>query len=595
MENKNYAYNPNLESVLKEINDLNLSAQNQYLVDNGFNKLKRNLKFLIKYDKDQEKALNALKEKMNSWGSGCKKKDENWIKQWQEKIDKNGFREQNAYLVSNGFDNLLRNFKKLKKFNGDQEKALNALNQKKACWGGGCKKKDENWIKQWQEKIDKNGFREQNAYLVSNGFDNLLRNFKKLKKFNGDQEKALNALNQKKACWGGGCKKKDENWIKQWQEKIDKNGFREQNAYLVSNGFDNLLRNFKKLKKFNGDQEKALNALNQKKACWGGGCKKKDENWIKQWQEKIDKNGLKEQNAYLVSNGFDNLRRNFKKLEKFEGDKEKALNALIKLKYKWELMKKAYNDEKQKILLNEINKLGYSSQNEILISKGFTNLKLNLKVLLKCKGVLEKSLNLVNKRCEIRELKKLFKVDESHKLNAKKVHDPELRKKLKEEIKSSLIREIDQSAKTIYLDGNNLLFLNPIIRKLCLQQKRIKAENAIEELAIEFSMTFGIHHLVLIFDKTNNPKTLEIGSLKFTVCSAIPNFYTSDDALVNLISGLSSHDDILIITSDLDLQIRLKEKGVKMIMKSGCWFKIMKEKLEKFNEIISKVEKGIEN
>ena len=461
MENKNYAYNPNLESVLKEINDLNLSAQNQYLVDNGFNKLKRNLKFLIKYDKDQEKALNALKEKMNSWGSGCKKKDENWIKQWQEKIDKNGFREQNAYLVSNGFDNLLRNFKKLKKFNGDQEKALNALKEKMNSWGSGCKKKDENWIKQWQEKIDKNG--------------------------------------------------------------------------------------------------------------------------------------LKEQNAYLVSNGFDNLRRNFKKLEKFEGDKEKALNALIKLKYKWELMKKAYNDEKQKILLNEINKLGYSSQNEILISKGFTNLKLNLKVLLKCKGVLEKSLNLVNKRCEIRELKKLFKVDESHKLNAKKVHDQELRKKLKEEIKSSLIREIDQSAKTIYLDGNNLLFLNPIIRKLCLQQKRIKAENAIEELAIEFSMTFGIHHLVLIFDKTNNPKTLEIGSLKFTVCSAIPNFNTSDDALVNLISGLSSHDDILIITSDLDLQIRLKEKGVKMIMKSGCWFKIMKEKLEKFNEIISKVEKGIEN
>ena len=189
----------------------------------------------------------------------------------------------------------------------------------------------------------------------------------------------------------------------------------------------------------------------------------------------------------------------------------------------------------------------------------------------------------------------MFKVDESQKLNAKKVHDQELRKKLKEEIKSSLIREIDKSAKTIYLYGNNLLFLNPIIRKLCLQQKRIKAENAIEELAIEFSMTFGIHHLVLIFDKTNNPKTLEIGSLKFTVCSAIPNFNTSDDALVNLISGLSSHDDILIITSDLDLQIRLKEKGVKMIMKSGCWFKIMKEKLEKFNEIISKVEKGIEN
>ena len=207
-----------------------------------------------------------------------------------------------------------------------------------------------------------------------------------------------------------------------------------QNQYLVDNGFNKLKRNLKFLIKYDKDQEKALNALKEKMNSWGGGCKKKDENWIKQWQEKIDKNGLKEQNAYLVSNGFDNLRRNFKKLEKFEGDKEKALNALIKLKYKWELMKKAYNDEKQKILLNEINKLGYSSQNEILISKGFTNLKLNLKVLLKCKGVLEKSLNLVNKRCEIRELKKLFKVDESHKLNAKKVHDPELRKKLKEEI-----------------------------------------------------------------------------------------------------------------------------------------------------------------
>jgi len=53
--------------------------------------------------------------------------------------------------------------------------------------------------------------------------------------------------------------------------------------------------------------------------------------------------------------------------------------------------------------------------------------------------------------------------------------------------------------------------------------------------------------------------------------------------------GLSALENVLVVTSDVGLQIRLKEKGVKMIMRPGAWFKVIKSKFgeEKYKQIVS--------
>ena len=357
-----------------------------------------------------------------------------------------------------------------------------------------------------------------------------------------------------------------------------------QNQYLVDNGFCKLKRNLKFLLNFEKNQENALAALKEKNTSW----KNKDENCLKKLQERIEKMNFQDQNAFLVSKGFQKIRKNFKKLEKFNGDKDKALESLIKQREKCMNMKKRFKEAKDKIFSEEIIKLGYSLQNETLMSKGFTNPRLNLKVLTKSKGDILKALELIQKKCEIRELKSKLRGDVSPD-SMKKRHERENKKNLREEFKTWLLKEVKPNTKIVYLDGNNMFFVNSFIRKLCLNHKTKEAEILIGELAIEFGKIFGIDQLVLLFDTTNNLSRTTIGSLKFSVCSASPNFKTSDDALVDWMDG-SAHDDILIVTSDLGLQIRLKEKGVKMIMKTGCWFKILKDKLgeEIFSKIISK-------
>jgi len=167
--------------------------------------------------------------------------------------------------------------------------------------------------------------------------------------------------------------------------------------------------------------------------------------------------------------------------------------------------------------------------------------------------------------------------------------DHETRMKLKGEIEPSLLKEIKQGTKTIYLDGNNMLFVDEKLRKLSLNHKRSLAERLIANLATEFGKKNGLENIILIFDKTNNVYSQSFDSLKLSVCSATPNFKTSDDALVDWMGGLSAFDSTLIVTSDVGLQIRLKEKGVQMIMKSGAWFKLVKKTLseEKYAEIVS--------
>ena len=363
-------------------------------------------------------------------------------------------------------------------------------------------------------------------------------------------------------------------------KEITEQNLTTQNQFLVDNGFKKLKRNLRFLLKYEKNQEKALAALKEKKLS----CKTpKNDKKAKKWQERIEKNGHQEQNAFLISKGYNNIHKNCKKLEKFNGDKEKALEALIRLDEKLKKTKNAEKEKKDKLSIEEIDKLGYSTQNEGLFSKGFTKPKLNLKVLVKTKGIFEAALKLIQKKCEKKMLRKLLKDNISSDSWDKKKLDPEIKQKLTEELKTWVLQEIMPNTKIVYLDGVNIFFTNTNIRNLCLQQKAKEAESIISQLAIEFGKLFGIEQLVLVYDKTNNPSNTEIGSQKFSVCSASPNFKTSEEALVEWIGGLNQLDNVLVVTSDLGLQVKLKDKGVKMIMKTGVWFSIIKTKIGKEN------------
>ncbi len=109
-----------------EIANNNLIEQNQFLVENGFIKLKQNLKFLLKHNKDQEKALAALLDKKYVKQQFKGKKNEMELP-YRKKIEENNLSEQNNFLFNNGFCKSKRNFKKLIKYYGNQELALESL------------------------------------------------------------------------------------------------------------------------------------------------------------------------------------------------------------------------------------------------------------------------------------------------------------------------------------------------------------------------------------------------------------------------------------------------------------------------------------
>lgn len=360
-------------------------------------------------------------------------------------------------------------------------------------------------------------------------------------------------------------KNNDELLIK---EIADKN-LTAENKFLIENGFKNLKRNLRLLLKFDKNKEKALSVLKANKL----------KKLSKKYLEKIEKLGFQEQNAFLISKGHLNNQTNCKKLEKFNGDKDKALEALNK---------KTLKDLKNKVISQEINKLGYKTQNESLISNGYTKLDLNLKILKRSKGIFKKALKIIKKKCEKKKIKETLKDIISPDSWNKKMNK-ELKLKLKEEYKSWFLTEIQPNTKIVYVDGVNLIMSNKHIRNLFLKNKSKDAEKILNDLASEFVKLFNIEELVIVFDKINQPLNTNVGSCKFSTKFACPNFKTTEEALYNWVGGLSNYDNVLIVSSDLGLQMKLKEKGVKMTMKVTCWVNVLKKKLgkEKFKKMFS--------
>lgn len=266
-------------------------------------------------------------------------------------------------------------------------------------------------------------------------------------------------------------------------------------------------------------------------------------------------------------------------------------------------------------ILEQIDALGWHDQNTILVEAGFTKFSQNLSLLKKNEGDLDRVLQILKEKQEKKAKKGKVKQpeefisseDEKHYEEKEKKH-----KKKKETIEEEK-NERDEKPKKekkekrpkredpeflkkyeewpadvtkVFLDGNNMLFVDRNIMKMQLARKKKQAERAVSNLAMAHLTTIGGFNTVLVYDSTRQvSKNVLLAKGKqqeYVVCSASPGYSTSDDALVDWMNK-EAVERTLVVTSDRELQRRLNEKNVKYIMKTGNWFKLVKAALGEEN------------
>jgi len=130
----------------------------------------------------------------------------------------------------------------------------------------------------------------------------------------------------------------------------------------------------------------------------------------------------------------------------------------------------------------------------------------------------------------------------------------------------------------IYLDGNNMLFIENQIRALVLQKsKRTTGEQILANIASHFTRSINLRNAgfqtVLMFDASNlhgiTDQNIQV------VSGREIGFGIADDALVSIASALQETDKILFVTSDRELQNRLHDLGM-YVIKSGTFMKCAK-------------------
>jgi len=171
---------------------------------------------------------------------------------------------------------------------------------------------------------------------------------------------------------------------------------------------------------------------------------------------------------------------------------------------------------------------------------------------------------------EERKLRKQQEKEEKHK-----------EKKEKKDKKEVAVLPADLS--TVFVDGNNLIYVLHYVRSLALRRNMAGAERALQVIAQEWSklVEYGV---TLIFDDTNKDEMCG----KFRVCSAKPLFSTSDEALITWAGKLAPEEaaKTLVFTSDRGLTTELAKFGVH-VLKSKSFFEIVAPSLgKKENEFL---------
>jgi len=243
-------------------------------------------------------------------------------------------------------------------------------------------------------------------------------------------------------------------------------------------------------------------------------------------------------------------------------------------------------NQRKATIINEIEKLGYMPQHNYLVANSCSNLKKNLKYLKKFDGDQEKALHYFLE-------KKSLVQDKS---STSSPEDESLEDDYSKEIYSGsgCLGSWPKNVQYFYLDGNNLLFVDNVIRSMAIKKKRRgEAERVFAKLIIKFVELKNIKNTILIFDNTSYKERLSLSSatdetLLFEVESASPKFFNSDDALVCYASDNLNLDKSLFVTSDKGLEQRLLKRGAKNVMKTKIFFKLLQETLgvEQYNELL---------
>lgn len=323
----------------------------------------------------------------------------------------------------------------------------------------------------------------------------------------------------------------------------------------------------------------------------------------------IESLGIKPQINSIASQGFDNIKKIYKEFMKNDKDVEKTI-ASLKLKEEKRAQKMAKKEQKRKSLEETVKNLNLTDQIELIKTK-FPKLSLK-KILLALsrnennptKAIEYLSSNTHFKRKDAK-YKELFPEDKERDWGKYKEKKKELKlirkqekaekkqkwKEEKEKREANLKTVISEGITQLYLDGNNMLFLDSTIRALCLGKEMKRACEILAELFYIYT-SHKRFNAILIFDNGKVVFEKESDGVTFKVCTARPKYETSDDALVDWAGGLSASDlaSSLFVTSDRGLLTRLIEKGATQVMKSGNWWKIVKEYVGDtlYQEIINK-------
>jgi rRNA-processing protein FCF1 len=175
------------------------------------------------------------------------------------------------------------------------------------------------------------------------------------------------------------------------------------------------------------------------------------------------------------------------------------------------------------------------------------------------------------------------KVRKPRELKEKKERKPREPKESKPKVQCVEYEEVPSHIERVYLDGNNMLFVESSIRSLTLHRKRKEAEHIISDIALKYAVKCQAFDTTLVYDNSSWSLENKIGSVdqihhSFNVLSAGPKYDSSDDALVDWAKNLGEAvaKNSLFVTSDRELQRRLQSAGVSDIMKPGRWFKMVR-------------------
>jgi len=274
------------------------------------------------------------------------------------------FNEKLVLLENKGFNRRAQNIRLLKKFDGEMDKVVEVLEARKA------------------QNCNQHEFNEKLVLLENKGFNRRAQNIRLLKKFDGEVDKVAEVLEAQKARNTAQCSK-----------------FEEQLQVLAERGFNKRGRNKGLLHRFDGDVEQVIQFLQEKNGQRNTNQGRKECN-LKELQ-------FSSQLQQLEEMGFDKRKQNIRLLNRFEGDVQRVTSFLLDRQ----------RGGKRSNLEEDLER--YQAQLQVLKELGYTNTKLNVRLLRRFNGEVDKVANVLLTKQD-RSLKKQNHLDAD--LETYKVH-----------------------------------------------------------------------------------------------------------------------------------------------------------------------------